>query len=179
MTAASEPSANKEHAADARAEKVAKYNKGGWVLGIFVAFFGTIILLDVSFAYIAVHSQPGVIAEHTYEKGLAYDHLLAEAKNQPHLQDKPLFKDSVLQWRLIDENGKTIDNATAKVLIVREVRDGYDFHKDLTADGNGLYTAKLDLPLNGAWTARLETEWINKDSGKKLSYRRIYKFIAE
>lgn len=154
----------------AAAKKLTGYNVFFW----FVAFFAVIILVNGVFIYTALGTHTGVVTERPYEKGLAYNETLAQAKDQPSLQSEVSFDSSVLSWSLQDENGKALDDALASAKIIRPVQDGNDFEVTLKPEGGGLYTADLNLPLKGKWIAKLSVQWKNDKN-----YHTTHRFIAK
>lgn len=140
----------------------------------FLAFFAVIILVNGVFIYTALGTHTGVVTERPYEKGLAYNEILAEAKDQPHMQSKAAFDDGVLSWRLHDENGKAVDGAQAIAKIIRPVQDGNDFEITLQPQGGGLYTADMNLPMKGKWIAKLSAQWNNDKN-----YHTTHRFMAK
>ena len=153
--------------------KKVKHPKDKWILIYFVVFFGVIFAVNAFFIYTATKTNTGVITEHSYKKGLAYNELLEQAKEQPSLKDNASFKNNILSWKLIDSNGREISNANVTAHIVRPIQDGYDFDVILSNKGNGLYETILDLPFKGLWTAKLESQW------NKKTYKTTYKFINQ
>ena len=154
-------------------EKSVRDPKDKYILFAFLAFFGVIFIVNGFFAYKAITTQPGVVTDKPYEKGLRYNEVLAQAKNQPNLRDKVTFNDGVLHWVLIDEDNKQINNAVSKARVIRPIQDGYDFDIILDYKGHGIYEAELDLPFKGLWVAKLESQW------NKKTYKTTYKFIVK
>lgn len=148
-----------------------KHPKDKWILICFIAFFGVIIAVNSFFLYSAITTQTGVVTDDAYKKGLAYNDVLTQAKEQPNLKDKPSFEDRILRWTLINGQGKTINNADVTAHIIRPIQDGHDFNIKLKNKGNGVYEATLDLPFKGLWMAQLESKW------NKQTYKTTYKFI--
>lgn len=142
--------------------KKEKSGSGRLVFLIFLAFFGVIILVNGVFAYLAITSQTGLVTEKPYEKGLAYNETLAEARSQPALQDSLTYDGAVLVWVLKDAQSVPIENATATATIKRPVQEGYDFDITLEHKGNGTYSAPLSLPMKGQWRAELSSQWDNQ-----------------
>lgn len=147
-----------------------KNPKDKWIPWYFVMFFTAIALLDGIFVYLAVSTQTGVVTEHAYEKGLAYNHVLEEALAQPDWQQAATFKDGTLIWTLADENGTPITDAVVTAHINRPVQDGYDFDITLVHTNNGEYRTPLDLPLLGQWQANLSSTWKDKTFRTKLTF---------
>lgn len=141
-------------------ETAIKNPKDKWIPWYFVWFFAVIVLLDGTFVYIAISTQTGLVTDNPYEKGLAYNKILDEARDQPEIHDKISFKDGVLRWDL-----NNIRTARAKVLFVRDVQDGYDFSEDMVYSG-GVYQTKPNFPLKGQWTAKLSATWDNQNYHK-------------
>lgn len=147
------------------------YSKGNWVFWSFFAFFITIASLDAIFCYVAIRTNPGVIIENSYEKGLAYNQSLEKAKSQPQWQQKATYKKGVLRWHLSTKNNNSITAAVVKAHIIRPISNGYDFDVVLEHKGNGVYEAILNLPLQGRWIAKMSGTWNNKQ------YQISYEFM--
>lgn len=128
----------------------------------FVAFFTVIAILDGIFVYVAITTQTGLVTENAYEKGLAFNQQLEQARTQPKLQESLSFENGLLRWQAINENATPVENATVTATIIRPVQDGYDFETTLDYQGAGVYEAKLDLPLKGLWKAEMNATWDNR-----------------
>lgn len=147
--------------------------KDKYVLWFFLAFFGTFIAVDTFFVYKAVTTQTGVVTEHAYEKGLAYNQVLDEARNQPDIVQKTAFENGVLSWTLSDKDGTPIEHASVSAHIIRPVQDGADFDITLSHIGGGVYEAKPSFPMNGQWLAELKSVWDNQ------TYRTQHAFLVK
>ena len=134
-----------------------KKSDGLFVLMCFVAFFALIVCVNSVFIYMALKTHSGVVTEDPYEKGLAFNETLEKAKAQPDLGDKVSYEAGVLHWKL------PITGASVKASLIRSVRDGHDFDIALTHLGDGVYEARPEMPLPGAWTAKLKATWNNKE----------------
>lgn len=143
-----------------------------WVFWSFFAFFSVIAAVNAVFIYSALSTQSGLVTERAYEKGLAYNEVLAAADNQPDLREEAEYKNGVLRWTIAEADGMAITGAQVKARIIRPVREGNDFDTVLQHRGGGVYEAKISPPLPGSWTAKLECEWNGKH------YRTSYPFIA-
>ena len=139
-----------------------KPGSGRLILSCFLGFFGLISAVNAGFVYMAVKTNTGVITERAYEKGLAYNSLLAAARAQPSFQDKMTFNGGVLQWTLKDAGGNAVQGGSAVAFLVRPVQEGHDFSVRLTETSPGVYEATPQFPLHGLWTARLEMTWNTK-----------------
>ncbi len=152
--------------------KSSKNNSGKLILLCFVSFFGLIFVVNGIFAYMALSTHTGLVTKNAYEKGLAYNEVLQKVKNQPKLKEEAVYDSGVLRWFLADENNTFLENAMVSARIIRPVQGGYDFDVTLEYKGSGVYEAKLDLPLQGAWRAKLNSKWDNKE------YQTTYNFVA-
>ncbi|MCB1784264.1 MAG: FixH family protein [Alphaproteobacteria bacterium] len=143
----------------------------------FVLFFLVIFAVNGVFVYYAETTHSGVVTEKPYEHGLAYDKMIdeANAQAQGNIADKGHFKDGTLRWEITSkEDGAPVSATSVKVHMIRAVASGHDFDVTLTQGKDGVYAAPLDLPLQGAWTAKMEAEL---EDGK--TYRATYRFITE
>lgn len=141
---------------------------------MFVAFFAVIIAVNAVFAYYAIHTNTGEVDKHSYEDGLAFNKTLAEARSQPRIVETASFDGGVLRWQLHETDGTPIENATVSARIIRPVAEGNDFMVDLVSAGGGVYTARLTLPQQGLWEAKLDGRWKNNKE-----YRKSFRFVAQ
>ena len=135
-----------------------KPEKGFWVLLIFVAFFGVIIIVNSIFITTALRTHSGVITDKPYEKGLEFDAMAKAARAQPVMRQTVSYADGVLRWVLADADGVPLQ-AKVTARLIWPTKDGYDFEVDLMPVGTGIYEAVLELPKSGQWHARLEAKW--------------------
>jgi nitrogen fixation protein FixH len=154
-------------------QKPAKNPKDKWIPIYFVIFFAVVALLDGFFVYKAVSTQTGLVTEHAYKKGLAYNDVLAKAKSQPRITQKPSYQNGTLRWQLIDENGQAITNADVTAKIIRPVQSGYDYKLSFAHHGQGIYEAAVNAPLTGHWVAELNGQWDEK------SFQTSYDFVTK
>ena len=145
-------------------EAIPNPKKDKWVPWYFVLFFAVIALLDGIFVYLAVSTQTGLVTEHAYEKGLAYDALLEKAAQQPDIKQVFSYKDGVMRWALKTEDNAAIKNAVVEGQVIRPVQDGYDFNVTFKDQGGGIYEAKPSMPLPGLWEVELSVTWNNNQT---------------
>lgn len=150
-----------------------KCHAGRNVFLCFLAFFGTIALVDAAFVYTALRTNTGTVTDRAYEKGLAYNEVLQRAQSQPGLRENSAYQDGTFRWTLADESGAPLSEADVTVRFFRPVKEGHDFSLPLAENGAGIYEVKPELPLKGLWTAQLEAKWDNKQ------YRTTQDFIAQ
>lgn len=154
-------------------EQVVKNPRDKWIPWYFVMFFAVIAVVDGFFVYMAVSTHTGVVTEKPYERGLAYNELLEQAREQQGVQQKASYKDGILRWALAEQDGAAIESAHVTAKIVRPVQAGHDFDIELMHKGSGVYEARPPVPLLGAWTAKLSSTWDDRQ------YQREFSFIAE
>ncbi len=136
---------------------VNKKSDGRFVFLCFFAFFVLIIIVNSIFIYVALDSHSGVVVKNPYEKGLAFNDTLKKAKSQPDIDHKVSYNDGVLRWTL------PMHDSLVVARIIRPVKDGSDFNVEMPHIGNGVYEAKINLPMSGIWTANLKVTWDNKE----------------
>jgi nitrogen fixation protein FixH len=123
----------------------------------FVMFFVGLAVVDGVLVTLAVRTQTGVVTDHAYEKGLAYNEVVDAAAAQAALGWKGAIEfvpsagnAGTLRLKLSDTSGKllTLDSATAT--IIRPTQAGQDFEVTLS---NG--EAPVTFPEAGQWEVRI------------------------
>lgn len=123
----------------------------------FVMFFVGLAAVDGVLVTLAVRTQTGVVTDHAYEKGLAYNKVVDAAAAQAKLGWKGAIEfvpsagnAGMLRLKLSDKTGKALklDDATAS--IARPTQAGMDFEATLT---NG--EARVTFPEAGQWEVRV------------------------
>ena len=123
-----------------------------WIPWYFVLFFLVIACVDGIMVTLAIRTNSGIVTDHPYEKGLAYNQLIRAEAAQKKLGWKAdiEFNGSVLHVSVQDAAGNRLvpDHMTAR--FTRPVMQGTDFEVVLQ---NG--TAKVSLPGKGLWEIRI------------------------
>lgn len=145
-------------------------NKGTWVLMCFVLFFSIVVGVNVVFIRTALNTHSGVVTEQPYEKGLAFNTQLQEARLQPNLQQVASFENGVLRWSLKDDAGNPLD-AEVSARLMRPVKSGYDFDVVLNKVDAGVYEVVLELPFKGQWKAQMRATWETSQYQKVLLFQ--------
>jgi nitrogen fixation protein FixH len=129
---------------------------------LFVLFFAVIFAVNGVFIYYALESNPGVVTEDSYEKGLAFNKTIEKAERQAELgwsgDIAASEVDGAMTFALRDKAGKPISGATVRAEFTRPVRDGSDFSLTLTEGKAGIYRGDIHAPFKGAWTVRVFAE---------------------
>ena len=120
------------------------------VLAVFAATIGTILIGSRTF--------DGVVVEHPYEAGLAWDETRKQAAK---LGWRVVFDHSDLQQgensvvlQLIGRNGSALDGASVDVTLSRPATKEYDRTYHAKPLGMGRYQVSLLVPLIGLWDLR-------------------------
>ncbi len=144
---------------------------GKVVLFSLISFFAVFASVDAYFVYKAVNTHTGVVTENAYEKGLAYNNNIKQAKHQKSFKitSNTTYNNGLLTTTISNEDGTPIIGATVVAKIVRDVHNGHDFQKVLSHKGNGIYNTDLGLPLSGIWTVNLDIKW--EQHSKQKNYQ--------
>jgi len=123
----------------------------------FVAFFVFLTVVYATMVTIAVRTHTGLVTEHPYEKGLAYNVVVDEADAQSALGWRGEIQlrhsregGNLLQFELYDKAGKQLKPDKITAQITRPTQAGMDFSVELTSG-----TVKVDFPVKGLWEVRI------------------------
>lgn len=123
----------------------------------FVLFFGVIATVNGVMVWLAIGSNSGLVTEHPYEKGLAYNEVVrAEAAQQAlGWSGNIAYTDGLLRFTLQDNQHALIvpDKVTAS--FTRPTRQGDDFTLTLQPEAKGSWSTKVTFPEAGLWEARI------------------------
>ncbi|MBL8638855.1 MAG: FixH family protein [Alphaproteobacteria bacterium] len=141
--------------------KVVKPFTGGkfflWMLG----FFGVIFAVNIVFVSVAIKSNPGVVDEHYYERGVNYNETLAQSDYQKSLGWSGVLNRTgdVIQFKLVDRHGSPVTGKELSLNMRRPAQAGQDFDVKMVEQSPGVYVGKLgDRPL-GIWNGYFHAEW--------------------
>jgi len=142
---------------------VAQRRPGWWYPYIFVGVFGVVLAVNLVFMYSAVHTFTGIETQEAYDKGLAYNQVLAKAKAQEKLGwtvDATLLPaasadakshDTNVVLSVTDKVGRPVSGLSVKAEFVRPTKAGFDTKAELMEQGGGRYVSTVSLPLAGQW----------------------------
>jgi len=127
----------------------------------FVMAFMVVLAVNIVFVRTAIRSNSGVVTEHAYEKGLAYNQVLAEVKAQHALgwQGRIAYENGSLRFRLQDKTATPIAGADVKAYIERPLEEAFSQTITLKETRNGTYEAAVQLPKKGLWDVTVSTTW--------------------
>jgi nitrogen fixation protein FixH len=122
----------------------------------FVAFFGFIAAVNAVMVTIALRTHSGVVTDHPYEKGLAYNQVVEAQEKQEALGWKSdiHYANGRLHFTLQDKENKVIHPDKATATITRPTQQGMDFKVTL----QGRETA-IDFPAKGLWEVRIDAAY--------------------
>lgn len=140
------------------------HKRDWWIPWTFVAAFLLLFAVDGTLAYLAISTQPGVVVEHSYERGLNYNLYLAEAEAQAKRgwQSQTVLNDKTLRFTLQDKDGQPLTGATVTAQMIRPLQDGADFNVTLEESAPGVYISQVSFPFPGNWDARISATWQNQ-----------------
>lgn len=131
--------------------------QGYRILAYFLAFFGCLLLVDGVMVTLAIRTQTGMVTEHPYEKGLAYNKVVQAAATQEALGWKgdivftQTGKDKgTLALKVKDVSGNILVFENIKADIYRPTQAGMDFTVPFHDD-----VAKIAFPRKGLWEIRI------------------------
>jgi len=136
---------------------------GWWYPYIFVGVFLVVLAVNLVMAMSAVRTFSGLQTEQAYDKGLAYNEVLAQAKAQeqlgwavdaqvtPHDASNSQRHDADLTVSYTDKAGKPVGGLSVQAEMVRPTLAGHDQKLELVEKTPGQYVALAPLDLAGQW----------------------------
>lgn len=144
---------------------MATFEIRGWhVLVMIVAFFATIIGVNVTFAVLAVQSFPGEDVQRSYLQGLHYNSTLAERREQAALgwrATTQLRSDNegvALVVTMNDHDTSPIEGAMLTGELEWPTNSQLDRALTFESQGGGRYVARLNTLAVGRWRLRARAE---------------------
>lgn len=137
----------------------------GWhVLAIILAFFATIIAVNVTFAIYAVRSFPGEDVQRSYLQGLHYNNTLAERRAQEQLgwRAAALLRGEgegvVVEVTLTAQDSSAITGAALTGELEWPTNSQFDRALHFESVGDGRYVARVTDLTPGRWRLRARGE---------------------
>lgn len=139
--------------------------RGKHVLLAMLAFFGTIIAVNLVFVYFALDTWTGISTENAYQKGLNYNQTIAARDAQRELGWQAEVSLTTLDDGreeltvvLRDRAGALLTNLAVNGTVKRPTHEGFDQQLALAEEASGRYSARLSLPLRGNWDLTLSAK---------------------
>lgn len=128
-----------------------------WIPYYFFLFFAVIFAVDGVMITIAIKTNPGIITDHPYEKGLAYNSVVEAEQGQQALGWKStlLYQQNAVHFSLRDASGKAITPDMVTAYFTRPMQGGMDFSASMAISQNGQFTATPAFPAKGLWEVRV------------------------
>jgi nitrogen fixation protein FixH len=143
-------------------ERNQDFDRGRWIPWVFVAFFGVVLVANVTLLVAALHTWTGLETTDAYERGLAYNRALAAAAEREALGWQVTFaftregdRRGVIEVGIEDRFGNFLQKAEVTARFVRPTQEGYDRTVTLEHQYGARYSAEVELPLAGQWEVRL------------------------
>ncbi len=145
---------------------VGKRGKDRWIPWVFAGALFFVVCVNMGLVYAALSTAPGVVSDHPYEEGIAYDEALARAKAQEALGwhaatslDLALSsageaRNGKLVLDLTDRSGAPLADANVEARLVRPVGSREVTRLHLVEAGAGRYAAPL-ATYPGRWDLHL------------------------
>lgn len=126
----------------------------------FVLFFVVIALVDGVMVTLAVRTHTGIVTEHPYEKGLAYNDVVSAEKEQEKLGWNAAIRMEGDQLRvaLTDAAGRPLSASAMTAHFYRPTQSGMDFDVALP-EGR----ATINTAVKGLWAVRIFATVNGKD----------------
>lgn len=127
---------------------------GRQVFCYFFMFFGIIAAVNAVMATLAIQTHSGLVTDHAYEKGLAYNEVVKAEEAQEKLgwHGKIDYADNALYFNLKDKNGIDIQPDKITATFTRPTKSGMDFTIELKGE-----QTPVDFPAKGIWHVRVDT----------------------
>ena len=129
--------------------------KGWHAAAIFIGAFAIIISVNMTMAWNAVATFPGLEVKNSYVASQSFDDRRA-AQEALGWQAAAELRDGELVLSIRDAEGRPVQAGTLEAVVGRPTHEREDFVADLAFDGRD-YVARADLG-QGYWTVRVEAK---------------------
>jgi nitrogen fixation protein FixH len=118
----------------------------------FVAFFLVVFTVDGIMATLAIRGNPGVVTDHAYEKGLAYNSAVRAQQQQEARgwKSEIALEGALLHVTLRDAAGAVLVPQQLTARFIRPTSTGMDFEVTMQQG-----KAMIDFPAPGLWEVRI------------------------
>ncbi len=134
--------------------------KSGWIPWVFVGGFVGVVGVNAVLIWLAVTTFSGLDREAPYARGLGYNDVLAEARDQASLGWHAEIEaaEDRLAIAVSDSMAQPLVGARVSARLERPVDAKLDFETDLVATDAGRYVAFVDWPAWGQWDVLVTIE---------------------
>jgi nitrogen fixation protein FixH len=129
-----------------------------------VAFFVLLTILLGNFVWIAISTNPGLVTEDAFKKGLAYNTIIDAQKKQDALGWQTTtavsgtFAQAKISFTLLDKHKRPINDAVVEATFVRPAAKAKDIKLSLSHVGKGVYKGDVMLPAQGLWEVHVTAQ---------------------
>ena len=130
-------------------------NRSRWIPWVFVGGMTVVVLVNLVLVYAALSTFTGVTTGRSYDRGRAYNQVLAEAARQDALgwSARVALDGGVLSVVATDREGLPVGGRVQGVL--HRPLEGAEIPLDFAVAGPGRFIAEAAPPATGQWEARL------------------------
>ena len=131
-----------------------------WIPWTFVLCFCLVFVVNGLLVWFAVGSFSGLAVDGAFDRGRAYNDVLAEARRQTDLgwRVAVTLEGGRLIATVVGADGAPVDRLTVGGRLVRPVERVADVPVVLAGAGAGRYVGAVDLPKHGVWDVKLTFE---------------------
>ena len=142
--------------------------RGRWIPWVFVGMMLLVIGVNAVLITSAVRSFTGTTTGRSYDRGRAYNHIIAEAERQAALgwMAHVTLSDGALSVAVADRAGVPVEGRLIGLLL--RPLDGRTVQLDFTEVALGRWLASAQPPAAGQWEARLT---LRDATGRHLDIR--------
>ncbi len=142
--------------------------RGRWIPWVFVGGMALVVAVNLVLVFAALTTFTGVTTGQSYDRGRAYNAVLAEAARQDALgwTARVAFDGGMLDVSVADRAGQPVRGRLDGVLL--RPLEGREVPLDFVAAGPGRFRAAPALPARGQWEARLS---LTDGRGDRLDIR--------
>ena len=151
--------------------RAAQRLQGRHVLGLFLAFFAAVFLVNGAMIYAAMSTHTGLVASEPYRKGLHYNDRIAQDERQARLgwvETLEAERAGRVRLTLADSGGRAISGLTVTCVLGRPTTNRHDIKIALTETAPGSYEAEAGQLAAGGWLVAVEARRV---SGAEPLYR--------
>ena len=129
-----------------------------WIPWMFVLGFLVLFAVTGNFVRLALGTFPGLITTNAYERGLAYDDVIAAEQAQLErgwqldiAMPNYIGEGQIAGVTLTDRHGEPLSGGTVVMMAERMTRYAQQVRVQLTDVGDGRYEAPIAFPISGRW----------------------------
>jgi nitrogen fixation protein FixH len=140
--------------------------RGAHVLGLFLAFFGAVFVVNGAMIFSALSTHTGLVANEPYRKGLHYNERIAADERQSRrgwTEQLEVSRDGRVSLSLAEADGRMVQGLRIEGALGRPSTDKHDIRLALAEGAPGIYAAQIAPLAEGNWLVTLEA-WGRGDS---------------